>query len=98
MVTSIFCAFSARFSWLQILRDSGFSSAERAHVSFSAKHEKLELAFWLLCSMHAPLDVVEGSCNCRCHPFAARSDDVIMRFSRQTVSALTSPGLSRYSA
>jgi len=78
-----------------------FSSPQRAHVTFFVKHDNLELTLWLLCSVHAviqvPPDGVVGSCNYRCHPFAACTVDVTVCFSRQTVSALTL-GLSRYSA
>jgi len=67
---------------------------------FFVKRDKLELAFWLLCSVHAviqvPPDGVVGSRICRCHSFAACTVDVTVCFGRQTVSALTS-GLSRYS-
>ena len=78
-----------------------FSSPQRAYVTFFVKCDKLELAFWLLCSMHAaiqvPPDGVVGSPICRCHSFAACTVDVTVFFIRQTVSALTS-GLSRHSA
>jgi len=78
-----------------------FSSPQRAHVTSFVKRDKLELAFWLLCSMHAviqvPLDWVVGSHNCRCHPFAACIVDVNLCFNWQTVSALTS-GFSHYFA
>jgi len=78
-----------------------FSSPQHAHVTFFVKRDKLELAFWLLCSVHAVIQVppngVVGSRNCRFHPFAACTVDVIVCFSRQTVSAFAS-GLSIYSA
>ena len=52
-----------------------FSSPQRAHVTFFVKRDKLELAFWLLCSGHAVIQVlpdgVVGSCNCCRHSFAA---------------------------
>ena len=77
-----------------------FLSPQRAHVTFFVKCDKLELAFWLLCSVHAviqvPPDGVVGSRNCRCHSFAACTVDVTVCFGHETVSALTS-GLSRYS-
>ena len=77
------------------------SSPQRAHVTFFVKRDKLELVFWLLCSMHAVIQVhpagVVGGRNCHCHSFAACAVDVTVCFSRQTVSALTS-GLSRYFA
>ena len=77
------------------------SSPQRAHVTFFVKRDKLKLAFWLLCSVHAviqvPPDGVVGSLNCCCHSFAACTVDVTVCFIRQTVSALTS-GLSRYFA
>jgi len=34
-----------------------FSSLQRAHVTFFVKRDKLELAFWLLCSVHAVTQV-----------------------------------------
>ena len=34
-----------------------FSSPQRAHVTFFVKRDKLELAFWLLCSVHAVTQV-----------------------------------------
>ena len=76
-----------------------FSSPQRTHVTFFAKRDKLELAFWLLCSVHAvvqvPPDGVVGSCDCRCHSFAACTVDVTVCFSRRTVSVLrASPGAS----
>jgi len=80
-----------------------FSSPQRAHVTFFVKRNKLELAFWLLCSVHAVIQVppdrvyLEDIRNCCCHSFAACTVDVTVCFIRQTVSALTS-GLSRYSA
>jgi len=71
-----------------------FSSPQRAHVTFFVKRDKLELAFWLLCSVHAviqvPPDGVVGSSNCRCHSFAACTVDVTLCFGHQTVSAFTS--------
>jgi len=84
---------------LQILGNS--SRRHSAHVTFFVKRDKLELAFWLLCGVHAviqvPPDGVVGSRNCHCHSFAACTVDVTVCFIRQTVSALTS-GLSRYFA
>jgi len=83
VITSITCAFSTSSSLLQIFRNSVFSSPQRAHVTweklprvtFFVKRDKLELAFWLLCSMHAvkqvPPDGEVGSRNFRCHPFVA---------------------------
>ena len=45
-----------------------FSSPQRAHVTLFVKRDKLELAFCLLCSVHAviqvPPDGVVGSLNC----------------------------------
>jgi len=42
-----------------------FSSPQHAHITFFVQHDKLELAFWLLCSLHAviqlPADGVGGS-------------------------------------
>ena len=56
--------------------------------------DKLELAFWPLCSVHAviqvPPDGVVGSRNCCCYSFAAYTVDVTVCFIRQTVSALIS--------
>ena len=40
-----------------------FSSSQRAHVTFFVKRDKLEIAFWLLCSMHADIML-----SCRCLP------------------------------
>ena len=82
-----------------------FSSPLRAHLTFFIKRDKLqiELALWLLRSMHAviqvPPDEVVGSRNCWCYYFAACTVDVTVCFGRQTVSApsLTS-GLLRCSA
>ena len=71
-----------------------FLSPQRAHVTFFVKCDKLELAFWLLCSMHAVIQVlpdgVVGSRNCCCHPFAAGTINVAVYLNRETVSALTS--------
>jgi len=70
---------------------------------FLFKRDKLELALWLLCSVHAAiqvsLDGAVGSRNSCCHCLAACTVDASLAvcFIRQTVSALTS-GLSRYSA
>jgi len=105
IVTSISCAFSASSSLLQILKKL-FSSPQCAHVTFFVTRDRLELAFWLLCSVLAviqvPLDGVVGSRNCHCHFFAAACNVSIMwpwcvRFSTPDVSAVTS-GLSQYSA
>ena len=78
-----------------------FSSPQRAHVIFFVKRQKFVLALWLLCSVHAviqvPPDGVVGSRNCHCHSFAACTVDMTVCFGCQTVSALTS-GLWRYSA
>jgi len=61
-----------------------------SYVILFVKRDKLEPAFWLLCIMHAviqvPPDGVVGNCDCRCHPFAACTLDVTVRFSRQSVS------------
>ena len=107
-----FFTFVDRYCHLYILRllryiflaaDSQhlFSSPQRAHVTLFVKHDKLELAIWLLCIIHAvlqvPLDGVVGRYNICCHFFAASTVDVTVCFSRQTVNALTS-GLLRYSA
>jgi len=70
-------------------------------MTFLVKRDKLELAFGLLCGVHAviqvPPDGVVGSRNCCCHSFAACTVEMTVSFIRQTVSALIS-GLSRYSA
>jgi len=34
-----------------------FASPQRAHFNFFVKHDKLELAFWLVCSMHVVIQV-----------------------------------------
>jgi len=56
-------------------------------ILFFVKRDNLGLAFWLLCSMHAviqvPPDGVVGSRNCRCHSFAACTIDMTVRFNRQ---------------
>jgi len=71
-----------------------FSSLQRAHVTFFVKRDQLELAFWLLCSMYAvmqvPQNAVVGSRNCRFPSFSACTVNVTVCFSRQTVSTLTS--------
>jgi len=57
-----------------------------------------QLAFWLLCGMHAVIqdlpDGVGSSRNRRYHVFAALAVDVTVFFNRETGSALTS-GFSR---
>ena len=67
--------------------------SQRAHVTFFVKRDKFELAFWLLCSVHAVIqehpDGVVGSRNCRCYSFAACTADVTGYLSRQT--AVLSP-------
>ena len=68
---------------------------------FFVKRNQLESVFRLLGNIHAVIQVfpdgVVDNHNCCCYSFAACTVDVIMLFSRLTVSALTS-GLSRYSA
>jgi len=53
----------------------------------------LALAFWLLCSMHAvvqmPPDEVAGSRDCVCHSFAACTVNITVCFSCQIVNTLT---------
>ena len=72
------CSFAAAsFTDREIFLDADsssyqhFSSPQRAHVTFFVKRHKLELAFWLLCSVHAviqvPPDGVVGSRNYLCH-------------------------------
>ena len=99
IVTSISCASSPDLPCCRFIES--LLVATRAYAIVFVKRDKLELAFWLLCSVHAvaqlPLDGVVGSRNCRCHSIAAWIADLTVCFSHQTVSALTI-GLSRYSA
>jgi len=87
---------------LFLAADSVLRKSSHRHVTFFVKRDKLELAFWFLCSVHAdiqvPLKEVLGSPNCSCHSSAACAIHVTgVCFRRQTVSALAL-GLPRYSA
>ena len=85
----LYCLCLLRQTRIFLVADSQklFFSPQRAHVTFFVKCDKLELAFWLLCSVHAviqvPPDGVVGSRNCRCHSFAACTVDVTVCFLRQ---------------
>ena len=101
IVTSISCAFSARSSLLQIIRNFSRRHSMLILLSLSSvTNLSLLFGFFAACMLSyrcLDSDGVVSSRNCYCYPFATCTDDVTVCFGSQTVSALTS-GLSRYFA
>jgi len=69
-----------------------FSFQHRTHVISLSRMTHMSLLFGFCAAagmMHAVPDGVVGSHTCRCHPFAACTNDATLDFNHQIVSALT---------